>query len=313
MVYRLIKWWVMLTHVLYFRKTFKKLDSTSLITNGRGKLFAANHPNSFIDPMSLAIQLPFPIHFLVRGDALKGRIGKFLMNYLGLMPVWREQEGRDNLKSNYGTFTSCLELWKKGGAVIIFSEGLCVNEWKLRPLPKGTARLAYQAWSEGLSLDIIPTVFNYSNFSGPGKMMTITTLPPLDYAAIFEAEPQPAIAQKQFNELLRTALATEVWDAPDAIEAAKNLPQPNSKPAIKKGLHFLVMLLHGLYYWPVKRLIKKKAESTVHYDAALFAVLMVTYPIFLLLIGLAIRSFGIDYFFVWLLIWPLSAWMYTRS
>jgi len=313
MVYRLVKWWVILTHSLYFRKIIWKPDAASLVANGRGKLFAANHPNSFIDPMSLAIHLPYPIHFLVRGDALRGPIGKFLMNYLRLMPVWREKEGRDNLKSNYDTFEACLEIWRKGGAVIIFSEGLCMNEWKLRPLPKGTARLAYTAWLEGLALDIYPTAFNYAHFTGPGKMMTMTTLPAIDYNAIFSAEPQPAVAQKQFNEVLRSNLGNEVWQAANANEAAKNLPGPVTNSLLRKGLRLLTLCLHGIYYLPIRHYLRQKASATVHYDAALFGVLMVTYPIFLLLLWLVLSWSGVENAFVWIWIWPLTGWLYARS
>lgn len=313
MVYRLVKWWVIFTHSLYFRKTYWKPSAASLAENGRGKLFAANHPNSFIDPLSLAIHLPYPIHFLVRGDALKGRIGQFLMKYLRLMPVWREREGRDNLKSNYDTFDACLDIWRKGGAVIIFSEGLCVNEWKLRPLPKGTARLAYTAWLQGLELDIIPTTFNYTHFTGPAKMMTITTQAPIDYAGIFNAEPQPAIAQKQFNEALRTSLEKEVWEVPNADEAAKKIPLAATNSWLRQGLYILTLLMHGFYYWPIRRLTRQKAGASVHYDAALFGVLMVTYPFFLLFLGLLLSIAGVSYAFVWVGIWPLVAWLYARS
>lgn len=313
MIYRLVKWWVTLTHSLYFRKNFKQLDAASLANNGRGKLFAANHPNSFIDPMSLAINLPYPIHFLVRGDALRGPMGKFLKNYLKLLPVWREREGRDNLKSNYDTFETCLEIWKKGGAVIIFSEGLCVNEWRLRPLPKGTARLAQSAWEQGLELDIIPTAFNYAHFSGPGKYMTTTSLPPLDYKTIFEQQPNAALAQKEFNERLKAALEKEVWHAEEETEAAQKFPLPVTNSVVRRILRSATLLLHGIYYLPIRALLRKKAGPTVHYDAALFGVLMVTYPVFLLFVWLVFTGLGVAYPLAFTAIWPAVAWLYARS
>lgn len=313
MIYQLVKWWVTLTHSLYFRKNLKRLDIASLTANGRGKLFAANHPNSFVDPLSLAINLPYPIHFLVRGDALRGPIGKFLKAYLHLLPVWREKEGRDNLKANYDTFDTCLDIWKKGGAVIIFSEGLCVNEWRLRPLPKGTARLAQAAWEQKLDLDIIPTAFNYADFTGPGKYMTMSTLPPLDYKGIFEDQPQTAIAQKTFNSELKSALEKEVWQAEDETEAALNLPIRPTQSIVRKFLRLLTFLLHGIYYWPIRRFIRAKAGNTVHFDAALFGVLMVSYPFFLLLIWLILLLFGVENAFMWVFLWPGTAWLYARS
>ncbi len=313
MIYRLVKWWVKLAHGMYFRKNFRQLNVASLALNGRGKLFAANHPNSFVDPISLAINVPYPIHFLVRGDALAGPLGSFLKKYLKLLPVWREREGRDNLKSNYTTFESCLEIWRKGGAVIIFSEGLCVNEWRLRPLPKGTARLAQSAWEKGLELDIIPTAFNYQHFSGPSKFMSTTTLPPINYKDVFNHQPQPALAQKKFNELLKSALEKEVWLAQNETQAAENLPQTVKNTLLRKFLRLITLLLHGIYYWPIRNFIRKKAGHTVHFDAALFGVLMLSYPLFLGLIWVVLCWFGIDYAFFYTMLWPLVAWLYARS
>ena len=50
-----------------------------------------------------------------------------------------------------------------------FSEGRCVNEWHLRPLKKGTARLAVTAWEQGIPLQILPLGINYNSFNSFGK------------------------------------------------------------------------------------------------------------------------------------------------
>ena len=67
------------------------------------------------------------------------------------------------------TFDECLEVFKKNGIVLIFSEGKCVNEWHLRPLKKGTARLAITAWEQGIALKVIPLGINYQSFKSFGK------------------------------------------------------------------------------------------------------------------------------------------------
>mgnify|MGYP001793210656 CR=1 FL=1 len=55
----------------------------------------------------------------------------------------------------------------------MFSEGRCVNEWRLRPLKKGTARLAMSAWQQGIHLKVLPLGFNYSSFRFFGKNMIL--------------------------------------------------------------------------------------------------------------------------------------------
>ncbi len=313
MVYRLVRWWVSLTHLLYFRKTFWKPDAAGLVRDGRGKLFAANHPNSFLDAMSLAVQLPYPIYFLARGDALKGPTGLFLMKYLKLLPVWREREGRDNLKSNYDTFEVCLDIWRQGGAVIIFSEGLCENEWHLRPLPKGTARMAQAAMEQGVAVDVIPTGFNYGNFTGPGKSLSIATLPALDHLSLLSSDENSAVAQKNFNDALRNALEQLVWEAADASAAAEKFPYPQRNGAIRRFLRLITLLLHGIYYLPLKNFVTRKTAGTVHFDSVLFGLLMVTYPFFLLFVWGVLALTGLENSFCWMLLWPVSAWLYARS
>ena len=58
---------------------------------------------------------------------------------MNMFPVYRISEGAENLENNYDTFESCKEIFKKNGIVLIFSEGRCINEWRLRPLKKGTS------------------------------------------------------------------------------------------------------------------------------------------------------------------------------
>ena len=86
-----------------------------------------------------------------------------------MFPVYRISEGKENLEENYNTFDECINVFKKNGILLIVSEGLCVNEWKLRPLMKGTARLALSAWGQGIDLKVLPLGINYNSFRRFGK------------------------------------------------------------------------------------------------------------------------------------------------
>src|SRR5689334_8426071 len=127
-------------------------------------LLAANHPNSFLDGMILTTLFDEPVYSLARGDAFKQKRVDRILRSLQLLPVYRTSEGVENLGHNYTTFAACRETFEKGGIVLIFSEGRCENEWKLRPLKKGTARLAITSWEKNIPLRVIPTALNYSSF-----------------------------------------------------------------------------------------------------------------------------------------------------
>src|SRR5664279_3900589 len=134
-------------------------------------IIAANHPNSFLDAIIMATLFNNPVHSLARGDAFAGKNITKILTTLNMLPVYRISEGVENLEHNYSTFQACQTLFKKGKIVLIFSEGRCINEWHLRPLKKGTARLALSAWQHNIPLSILPLGINYSSFRKFGKTL----------------------------------------------------------------------------------------------------------------------------------------------
>jgi 1-acyl-sn-glycerol-3-phosphate acyltransferase len=136
-------------------------------------ILACNHPNSFLDAVIMDILFEQPIWSLTRGDAFLGKTINRILFKLKMLPVYRMREGVENLSENYKTFDTCIELFRRGEIVLIFSEGLCINEWHLRPLKKGTARLAYKCLQENISLKILPVGINYSSYQRFGKNLFI--------------------------------------------------------------------------------------------------------------------------------------------
>src|SRR5688500_670976 len=127
-------------------------------------LFAANHPNSFLDGVILSTLLNETLYSLTRGDVFQKNLISKILLWLKLLPIYRTSEGTQNLAYNYDTFSVCHEVFKKKKIVLIFSEAVSINEWKLRPLRKGTARLAFSSWQQGIDVKLIPLAFNYDSF-----------------------------------------------------------------------------------------------------------------------------------------------------
>ena len=132
-------------------------------------MLAANHPNSFLDSVILDTLFEQPVWSLARGDVFKKPFIIRVLTALKILPVYRTSEGVENLSENYKTFEACIDIFRSNGIITIFSEGKCINEWHLRPLKKGTARLAIKAWEENIPLQVIPVVINYSSFRRFGK------------------------------------------------------------------------------------------------------------------------------------------------
>lgn len=258
-------------------------------------LIACNHPNSFLDAVILATLFEQPIVSLARGDAFKNKIIFKILRALNILPVYRLSEGSENLHTNYSTFEQCRNIFRNNGIVLIFSEGLCINEWKLRPLKKGTARLAISSWKENIPLSILPVGINYHSFTSFGKKVYIRFGESFSYHDFSLSDAEGNIYQ-QFNQKLKAHLLplvdhiekddTSKWEQTFDIKKIVTSPiKPLFLPAIL-GKYF-----HAPLYIPLRFFVKKYFLHSGHYDAVLTGLLLITYPIYLFMWALLISHF----------------------
>ena len=83
----------------------------------------------------------------------KRPFARFLLRQLNVAPIYRLEEGLENVHKNLETFMGVYKILKKNGNMVVFSEGICVQEKRLQKLRKGTARMAFGA-EEKYGLDI---------------------------------------------------------------------------------------------------------------------------------------------------------------
>lgn len=279
-------------------------------------LIAANHPNSFLDAIILSTLFDRPVYSLARGDAFSKPIYKKLLMSLNMFPVYRISEGAENLGNNYDTFENCREIFRKNGIVLIFSEGRCINEWKLRPLKKGTARLAQSSWQEGIPLKILPAGINYQSFTSFGKNVQLNFGSIITESDIGTADGfgKTIIG---FNERLRASLQELVIEA-DETESSKvrtlfHIPVP----VYKKILLFLPAsagyVIHAPLYIPLKKLSHVKGRHNDHFDSLLVGLLFISYPVYLALAAAIVYLAWGDYWWacVFILL-PFCAWSFVQ-
>lgn len=128
-------------------------------------ILASNHPSAFMDAIVLSVFMKQELHFLVRSDVFDTSLKRWILGKINLAPIYRIQEGVDQLHKNEETFDKCNQLLKSGKTILIFSEGVCVQEKRLRKLKKGTARIAFGAEAATdfkLDLQIVPAGINYT-------------------------------------------------------------------------------------------------------------------------------------------------------
>ncbi len=252
-------------------------------------LLASNHPNSFLDAVIFDLLFNRPVWSLARGDVFKKPFFAKMLSKVNILPIYRLSESPEDVDKNYETFDICKELFIADKMVLIFSEGLCVNEWHLRPLKKGTARVVTAAWAEGIPVTVLPVGINYNNFKGLGKNVIINFGNTIT-SNVFDSTLADGKNFRNFNNKLQEELSNTVLEiAADDTTTLKTTFEVKI-PLWQKILLFLPALLgavlHAPLYLPVKKLVAGKTAGTVHYDSVLLGILIVLYPLYILLLWL---------------------------
>lgn len=279
-------------------------------------LLASNHPNSFLDAVILDMLFQQPIWSLTRGDVFKNKIISRILTALKMFPVYRVSEGAENLNSNYKTFENCKNLFREKAIVQIFSEGQCINGWHLRPLKKGTARLAISSWEENIPLEVLPVGINYSSFRRFGKNIIINFGDIITKEDISWKESE-GIRFQTFNHKLQNQLSTLVFEIDKEDKKSKQDVFEKKTSAILKIFlaipAFTGWLIHLPFYLPVQKIVYKKTAHNDHFDSVLAAILLFTYPFYLLMISFLTFYFTKSPFsFLLLFLMPFTAWCYVQ-
>ena len=164
MLYRYV--WVLL--FLVYRGLFKRAfyHNTEVVKFKKAYILASNHCNAFLDPIVVAAQLKREVNFLVRGDIFNSPIKRYFLKALHQIPIYRGRDGLGNLKeNNEQTFRKVYEILEENKITMIFPEGDCVPEKRLRPLKKGAARMAFGVMTKNnweIDPYILPLAVNYA-------------------------------------------------------------------------------------------------------------------------------------------------------
>ena len=182
----------------------------------KGPLFLAmNHPNAFMDPLTFSWVLFHPrTRYMARGDAFKKGFAAWALQSMGIVPIFRARDGGfEKIKKNLDSFEVAYNLLDKNQKIMVFAEGLCIQERRLRPIQKGTAKMSFTYLEKGKhdNLKIIPVGIHYSTpskirgdvFFHAGEPIVVK-----DFYEDYKKQPGQAIVkltaliQEKLNELV---------------------------------------------------------------------------------------------------------------
>jgi len=137
---------------------------------------------------------------------------RFCLRELNVAPIYRIEEGLENVHKNLDTFTGIYNILKDNGNLVVFSEGICVQEKRLQKLRKGTARMAFGAEEKyGIDVHIVPVGINYTYPSKFRKEVMINFHEPFSIKELKDDyKANPAKALLAFNEKVDASLRKEV-------------------------------------------------------------------------------------------------------
>jgi 1-acyl-sn-glycerol-3-phosphate acyltransferase len=128
-------------------------------------IFAANHPNSIMDTVTLGSQTTRQIHYMARSGLFKNPLVAALFNQCGVIPIYRSQDGTDMAK-NTEAFSAAYEVLEEGLTLGIFPEGHNSEERRVGEIKTGTARIALGAEARNgfeLGVRIVPVGLNFQD------------------------------------------------------------------------------------------------------------------------------------------------------
>jgi len=209
-----------------------------------------------MDGVLVGSYLPQPINFTMRADMFSTAFARFCLRELYVTPVYRLEEGLENVHKNLEAFTAIYDVLKKNGNFIMFSEGVCIQEKRLHKLRKGTARLAFGAEEKyGLDVHIVPVGINYTYPDQFRKEVMINfhdAFSIKEFTELYKAHPAKALLR--FNDKCTEGLLDEViivedpkndWLAEELLKMERN------------------NIIHPFFRWMFDTDDRRKAEKRV--------------------------------------------------
>jgi hypothetical protein len=160
-----------------------------------------------------------------------------------MLPIYRFRDGFGGMRKNAELFSRFAEVLKDDGWLLVFPEGSHFLRYVLRPLQKGTARIALAAQVEQnweREIPIIPVGLQYESHNTFGSRLLIQFGPPVSTMAFRELhsrnprEAERGLTAKLFEEMKRVVIvlpqddegyerALRVWEGnkgrfPDLME-----------------------------------------------------------------------------------------------
>lgn len=166
-------------------------------------IFVSNHQNAFLDAVLVACSTVRNPWFLARATVFNKEWSRKALSWLQMSPVYRFRDGFSTLRKNDEVIDTCVQLLSQQQCILIFGEGNHNDQWFLRPLQKGFARIAIAAeersnWS--LGVNIVPVGIQYESHTNFRSRVLVSFGNPVSVKENFNGDLNP---QENLDQLIR--------------------------------------------------------------------------------------------------------------
>lgn len=159
-------------------------------------ILVSNHPNTLIDPLTVAAKAKKLVFFLANAGLFKSTFGHWFFNTFYCIPVQRPQDSNGKRTiNNEDSFARANEHLAGGGVLYIAPEGTSEVGRRHRPLKTGTARIGLSTEKKNnyeVGMAIIPVGLTYYRPDQCGSRLVANVGEPIfpkDYRDAYEADP----------------------------------------------------------------------------------------------------------------------------
>ena len=186
-------------------------------------IFAANHPNTMMDPLIVGTNCDRRVSILAKSTLFSNKVFAWFFGLIGIIPVYRKIDAESEMDRNEETFASAYRHLEKGHAILIFPEGISTPERIIHKVKTGAARIGLGAEANNdfnLNVHIVPAGINYSagtKFRSDVHCRFGRPIAMTDYRGQYEADDWSAVqaVTTQLRQALKK-LTTTVRDQSDA-------------------------------------------------------------------------------------------------
>ena len=191
----------------YIRGSYKKLryEGTEKIPRDGAVIYAPNHCDALMDPLSVLAMNREQMVFVARADIFKKPVIRKILTFFKIMPINRVRDGFRSVLNTEDTVEKSIEVLNNRVPFCILPEGMHRPMHSMLPLGKGISRIAYganKAVTDGHHVYIVPIGLEYGDYFRYRSTLLATVGNPIDVTALIAAHPERT-EQEMYLEIRR--------------------------------------------------------------------------------------------------------------